>query len=66
MMPAVSEKDGRELIETMEKKIPAMARSFMPPPPELLKKIPESCRKYTIQELIDFLEKAWKEGKIKW
>ncbi|MBI2583529.1 MAG: hypothetical protein HYW25_02580 [Candidatus Aenigmarchaeota archaeon] len=62
----VSKKDGEELIKLIERKIPPFAKSFLPAPPELLKKLPESSRKYTIQELIDFLEKAWKDGKIKW
>lgn len=41
-----------------------LIRGFIPPIPTLLRKIPACAWKYTLEELIEFLEKAHNEGKI--
>ena len=34
--------------------------------PEMLKEIPESFYDYTVRDIIEALEKAWREGRIRW
>jgi len=45
-------------------KVPIVFRSFVPSLPELLKRIPECARKYTLGDLIRLLESAYEEGRI--
>ena len=64
---AISSEDQREIIDEINKtynSLNPLIRGFMPPVPSLLKQIPAAARKYTLAELIEFLEKAHEEKKI--
>jgi len=63
----ISPEDAEEIINEVSRayaKIPIMFRSFIPSLPELLRKIPECARKYTLGDLIRLLEFAHEEGRI--
>jgi len=64
---SISPKDADEIINEVSRayaKVPMVFRSFVPSLPELLRKIPECARKYTLGDLIRLLESAYEEGKI--
>lgn len=64
--PEDQEKIVKE-VERLINHIPPIIRRFaLPPLPELLKKIPPTMEKYTVKEIIEFLEGAWEEGRIRW
>jgi hypothetical protein len=63
----ITPKDQKEIIVEINKtynSLNPLIRGFMPPVPSLLKQIPTVARKYTLGELIEFLEKAHEEKKI--
>ena len=63
----ISPEDKKEIIDEIIKTyngLNPLIRGFMPPVPSLLKQIPAAARKYTLAELIEFLEKAHEEKKI--
>lgn len=63
----ISPQDAEEIVEEVRRvysRIPAMLRPFIPSLPELLMKIPECARKYTLGDLIRLLEAAHEEGRI--
>jgi len=63
----ISPEDAEEIIEEIQQaygKVPMVFRSFVPSLPDLLRKIPECARKYTLGDLIRFLEVAHEEGRI--
>jgi len=63
----ISPEDAEEIINEIQRayaKVPMVFRSFVPSLPELLQKIPECARKYTLGDLITFLRAAHEEGRI--
>jgi hypothetical protein len=63
----ITPEDQQEIIVEINKTyngLNPLIRGFIPPVPNLLKQIPVAARKYTLGELIEFLEKAHEEKKI--
>jgi len=63
----ISPEDAEEIIDEVRRayaKVPVVFRSFVPSLPELLGKVPERARKYTLGDLIRLLESAYEEGRI--
>jgi len=61
----ISPEDAHEIIEEVRRaysSIPFIARPMVPPMPEVLRRIPECARKYTLQQLIDLLDEAYSQG----
>lgn len=64
---AITPEDQQTLVDEINQiyqNTSPLIRGFIPPIPTLLRKIPECAWKYTLGELIEFLEKAHNEGKI--
>jgi len=64
---SITPEDAEEIINEVSRayaKVPMMFRSFLPSLPELLRKIPDCARKYTLGDLIKLLESAHEEGRI--
>ncbi len=65
---SISEKDAKEIIEgvqAMYDRVPALFRSMLPSLPEVLKRIPPSAGKYTLDEIITLLDWAYQNGHLK-
>ena len=63
----ISPEDAEEIVNEIRQayaRVPMIFRSFVPSMPELLQKIPECARKYTLGDLIAFLEVAHEEGRV--
>jgi hypothetical protein len=63
----ITPEDQQEIVDEINKTysgLNPLIRGFIPPVPNLLKQIPAVARKYTLGELIEFLEKAHEEKKI--
>ena len=64
----ISERDAKEIIEgvqAMYDRVPALFRSMLPSLPEVLKRIPPSAGKYTLDEIITLLDWAYQNGHLK-
>lgn len=64
----IDEKDAREIIagvQAMYEKIPGFIRPMIPAIPDVLKRIPPSAGKYTLNELIQLLDWAYETGQLK-
>lgn len=64
---AISPEDQKEIIDEINKaydNVSPLIRGFIPPLPNLLRKIPPCAYKYTLGEVIDFLTTAHDTGKI--
>ncbi len=64
---AISEEDQKEIIDEINKaydNVSPLIRGFVPPLPNLLRKIPPCAYKYTLGEVIEFLTTAHNTGKI--
>ena len=64
----VSEKDADEIIsgvQAMYERIPAFIRPMLPPLPDILRRIPASAGKYTLNEIIELLDQAYESGRLK-
>ncbi|MFQ6084960.1 MAG: hypothetical protein ACE5OY_01650 [Candidatus Bathyarchaeia archaeon] len=63
----VTEEDGavivREINEAYDR-IPTIIKPFVPSLTYILGNVPECAKKYALQELIEFLEKAHHDGRI--
>jgi hypothetical protein len=64
----ISGKDADEIIagvQAMYDKIPMFVRSMLPSLPDILRRIPRSAGKYTLNEIIDLLDKAYETGRLR-
>jgi hypothetical protein len=64
---AISQKDQKEIIDEINaayNSVSPLIRGFIPPIPDLLRQIPECAYKYTLGEVIDFLQDAHDKKKI--
>lgn len=65
---SIDEKDAKEIIagvQTMWDKIPSFIRPMIPAIPDVLKRIPPSAGKYTLNEIIQLLDWAYETGELK-
>ena len=65
---SIQGKDADEIVagvQAMYEKIPAFIRPMLPALPDILRRIPASAGKYTLNELIDLLDSAYETGKLK-
>jgi len=63
----IDEKDATEIIasvQSMYEKIPAFIRPMLPALPDILRRIPSSAGKYTLNEII-LLDEAYATGRLK-
>ncbi len=63
----ISEEDKQTIIQEINQlydKMNPLIRMAIPSLPSLLKQIPASARKYTVEELIEFLEEAHQNHQI--
>src|SRR5260370_19646126 len=61
-------KDATEIItgvQAMYDKIPAFVRPMLPALPDILRRIPASAGKYTLNEIIQLLDAAYETGRLK-
>jgi hypothetical protein len=64
----ISGKDADEIIagvQAMYDKIPMFVRSMLPSLPDILRRIPHSAGKYTLDEIIDLLDQAYETGRLR-
>jgi hypothetical protein len=64
----IEEKDAKEIIvgvQAMYDKIPGFIRPMLPSLPEILRRIPSSAGKYTLNEIIQLLDWAYESGQLK-
>ena len=52
-------------VQAMYEKIPAFIRPMLPALPDILRRIPASAGKYTLNEIIELLDSAYETGKLK-
>ena len=65
---SITEKDAKEIIEGVQAlydKVPSLFRSMIPSLPDVLKRIPPSSGKYTLNEIIQLLDWAYQNGHLK-
>jgi hypothetical protein len=65
---AISGKDADEIIagvQAMYDKIPTFVRPMLPSLPDILRRIPSSAGKYTLDEIIDLLDQAYETGRLR-
>jgi len=65
---SIQGKDAEEIVagvQTMYEKIPAFIRPMLPALPDILRRIPASAGKYTLNEIIELLDSAYETGKLK-
>lgn len=65
---SIEEKDGKEIIsgvQAMYDKIPGFIRPMLPSLPDILKRIPSSAGKYTLNDIIQLLDWAYESGQLK-
>ncbi len=65
---SIQGKDATEIIagvQAMYEKIPAFIRPMLPALPDILRRIPASAGKYTLNELIELLDDAYETGRLK-
>ena len=64
----IEEKDAKEIIsgiQAMYDKIPGFIRPMLPRLPDILKRMPSSAGKYTLNEIIQLLDWAYESGQLK-
>ena len=64
----INEKDADEIIagvQAMWDKIPSFVRPMLPALPDILRRIPSSAGKYTLNEIIQLLDSAYESGRLK-
>ena len=64
----IEEKDAKEIIagiQSMYDKIPGFIRPMLPSLPDILRRIPASAGKYTLDEIIQLLDWAYENGQLK-
>jgi hypothetical protein len=52
-------------VQAMYEKIPAFVRPMLPALPDILRRIPASAGKYTLNEIIQLLDEAYETGRLK-
>jgi hypothetical protein len=65
---SIQGKDATEIIagvQAMYEKIPAFIRPMLPALPDILRRIPASAGKYTLNEIIELLDEAYETGRLK-
>ena len=65
---SIQGKDADEIVagvQSMYEKITALIRPMLPALPDILRRIPASAGKYTLNELIELLDSAYETGKLK-
>ncbi len=65
---SIDGKDATEIIagvQAMYDKIPAFVRPMLPALPDILRRIPASAGKYTLNEIIQLLDEAYETGRLK-
>ncbi len=65
---SIGEKDADEIIagvQAMYDKIPGFVRPMLPALPDILRRIPASAGKYTLNEIIQLLDSAYETGRLK-
>src|SRR5256885_16674660 len=65
---SIQGKDAEEIVagvQAMYEKIPAFIRPMLPALPDILRRIPPSAGKYTLNEIIELLDSAYETGKLK-
>jgi hypothetical protein len=65
---SIDGKDATEIIagvQAMYDKIPAFIRPMLPALPDILRRIPASAGKYTLNEIIQLLDEAYETGRLK-
>jgi hypothetical protein len=65
---SIEGKDATEIIagvQAMYEKIPAFIRPMLPALPDILRRIPASAGKYTLNEIIQLLDEAYETGRLK-
>ena len=65
---SITEKDAKEIIDGVQEmydKIPTLFRTMLPSLPDVLRRIPPSAGKYTLDEIIQLLDWAYKNGHLK-
>lgn len=65
---SIQGKDADEIVagvQAMYEKIPAFIRPMLPALPDILRRIPSSAGKYTLNEIIELLDSAYETGKLK-
>ncbi len=65
---SIQGKDAAEIVagvQAMYEKIPAFIRPMLPALPDILRRIPASAGKYTLNEIIELLDSAYETGKLK-
>ena len=65
---SIQGKDADEIVagvQAMYEKIPAFIRPMLPALPDILRRMPASAGKYTLNELIELLDSAYETGKLK-
>ena len=65
---SIQGKDAEEIVagvQAMYEKIPTFIRPMLPALPDILRRMPASAGKYTLNELIELLDSAYETGKLK-
>jgi hypothetical protein len=65
---SIDEKDAKEIIagiQAMYDKVPGFIRPMLPSLPDILKRIPSSAGKYSLNEIIQLLDWAYESGQLK-
>ena len=65
---SIQGKDADEIVagvQAMYEKIPTFIRPMLPALPDILRRMPASAGKYTLNELIELLDSAYETGKLK-
>jgi len=65
---SIEEKDAKEIIsgvQAMYDKIPGFIRPMLPSLPDILKRIPPSAGKYSLNEIIQLLDWSYDSGSFK-
>jgi hypothetical protein len=65
---SIQGKDATEIIagvQAMYEKVPAFIRPMLPALPDILRRIPASAGKYTLNEIIELLDEAYETGRLK-
>ena len=68
MKTGIDDKDADEIIQgvqAMYDRIPGFVRPMLPALPDILRRIPASAGKYTLNERIELLDSAYETGRLK-
>ena len=68
MKTSIAEKDADEIIQgvqAMYDRLPGFVRPMLPALPDILRRIPASAGKYTLNEIIQLLDSAYETGRLR-